>query len=116
MRLSPHFIESEFRCPCCLDIKCHPLLIVGLEELREKIGKPIKINSGYRCPAHNAKVGGKPTSLHLQGHAADIAVRGMTGDDLYQIAKTIKGFAGLGVGARFLHVDVGPGPRRTWRY
>lgn len=43
-----------------------------LDPLREWYGKPIYVNSGYRCPQLNRMVGGKPTSLHLKGEAADI--------------------------------------------
>lgn len=43
-----------------------------LDPLREWYGKPIYVNSGYRCPQLNRMVGGKPTSQHLKGEAADI--------------------------------------------
>lgn len=43
-----------------------------LDPLREWYGKPIYVNSGYRCPQLNHMVGGKPTSQHLKGEAADI--------------------------------------------
>ncbi len=42
-----------------------------LDPLREKVGK-IRINSGYRTPEHNAKVGGSITSQHVKGEAVDI--------------------------------------------
>jgi len=44
-----------------------------LDPLREKYGKPIRVNSGYRCPKHNLAVGGASRSQHLLGEAADIA-------------------------------------------
>lgn len=43
-----------------------------LDPLREKYGKPIIVNSGYRCLALNKVVGGSKTSQHLLGLAADI--------------------------------------------
>ena len=43
-----------------------------LDPLREQLGKPIYVNSGYRCPRHNLKVGGAVNSQHLKGEAADI--------------------------------------------
>lgn len=43
-----------------------------LDPVREWYGKPIYVNSGYRCPQLNRMVGGKPTSQHLKGEAADI--------------------------------------------
>lgn len=46
-----------------------------LDPIRELYGKPIYINSGYRCPALNKAVGGVPTSEHMKGMAADIDTR-----------------------------------------
>lgn len=43
-----------------------------LDPIREMWGKPLHVNSGYRCLALNKAVGGKPTSQHLKGEAADI--------------------------------------------
>ena len=44
-----------------------------LDPLRLFYGKPISINSGYRCPELNRAVGGVSTSQHLRGEAADIS-------------------------------------------
>ena len=43
-----------------------------LQPLRDKYGKPMKVNSGYRCKELNEIVGGVPTSQHRLGEAADI--------------------------------------------
>ena len=43
-----------------------------LDPLREAYGKPIRVNSGYRCPRLNTLVGGSPNSQHMRGEAADI--------------------------------------------
>lgn len=43
-----------------------------LDPLRELYGKPIYVNSGYRCPELNKAVGGSNTSQHMTGCAADI--------------------------------------------
>lgn len=43
-----------------------------LDPLREKYGKPILVNSGYRSPALNKAVNGSKTSQHMKGLAADI--------------------------------------------
>jgi uncharacterized protein YcbK (DUF882 family) len=43
-----------------------------LDPLRIWYGKPITVNSGYRCPALNKVVGGAATSRHMSGQAADI--------------------------------------------
>lgn len=43
-----------------------------LDGVREIYGKPITVNSGYRCPELNKAVGGSATSDHAKGFAADI--------------------------------------------
>ena len=43
-----------------------------LDPLREAWGRPIHVNSGYRCAELNKAVGGSPTSHHVKGMAADI--------------------------------------------
>ena len=52
-------------------------LCVWLEVLRDKVAHPIVINSGYRSPQLNRKVGGAATSNHLTGCAVDIRTNGM---------------------------------------
>ena len=47
-----------------------------LQPLRDYVGKPIPISSGFRCPALNSKVGGVNTSQHVKGQAADINIGG----------------------------------------
>ena len=43
-----------------------------LDPVREAWGKPIKVNSGYRCPKLNKAVGGVANSQHMKGEAADL--------------------------------------------
>ena len=48
------------------------LVLNVLQPLRDAWGKPLPLNSGYRCPEVNKLVGGQPTSQHLKGEAADV--------------------------------------------
>lgn len=74
-QLSEHFNASEFVCPCCGTGTVKPRLIELLEQLRAELGNnPIHVNSGYRCPKHNAEVGGVANSQHVFGNAADITI------------------------------------------
>ena len=84
-RLSPHFTLGEFtksNHPEVYNIPSHEAianlkrLCVWLEVLREKASQPIIINSGYRSPQLNKKVGGVAGSNHLTGCAVDIRVLG----------------------------------------
>ena len=86
-KLSEHFKLGEFTKssshPEVYNIPSHEAIanlkrVCGwLEVLRKRNGKPIIINSGYRSPQLNKKIGGVPTSNHLTGCAADIRVADM---------------------------------------
>lgn len=73
-----YFKEKEFQCRCCGQLpdeaKKNVVALVSaiLDPVREKLGKPIYVNSGYRCHKHNLKVGGAVNSQHMKGEAADI--------------------------------------------
>ena len=58
-----------------------------IQPLREKLNKPITINSGYRGEAVNKAVGGVSTSQHCSGEAADIECPGMSNPDLANFIK-----------------------------
>lgn len=55
-------------------LKLQKLIEAVLDPLREWYGKPIKVNSGYRCEALNKAIGGAKPSQHMLGEAADITV------------------------------------------
>ena len=86
-KLSEHFTLGEFTKsnshPEVYNIPSHEAianmkrLCQWLEVLRERAGTPIRINSGYRSPQLNKKIGGVANSNHLTGCAVDIRVSGM---------------------------------------
>ena len=86
-KLSEHFSLGEFTKsnshPEIYNIPSHEAianltnLSKWLEALRSRAGAPIIINSGYRSPQLNKRIGGVPTSNHLTGCAVDIRVSGM---------------------------------------
>lgn len=119
-RLSKNFMASEFWCKCgCNEFEISSTLILGLQELRDIIGKPIIVNSGFRCAKHNQAVGGSPRSQHLFGKAADIQSPGMLPLEIAEIAKYIDVFTEGGIGLYtkqgFIHLDVRGYPAR-WKY
>ena len=84
-KLSEHFVLGEFtksNYPEVYNIPSHEAIAnlkrvcVWLEVLRERYNEPIRINSGYRSPQLNRKVGGAATSNHLTGCAVDIRTSG----------------------------------------
>lgn len=62
-------------------LKLQKLIEAVLDPLREWYGKPIKVNSGYRCEALNEAVGGSPTSQHKLYEAVDITVGTKKGNE-----------------------------------
>jgi len=82
-----------------------------LEPLRAFMGKPVQITSGFRSPAHNARIGGAKNSLHTTGMAADIAVGGIP--EQIKVAAFLSklddvGGIGLYEAKGIVHVDVRP--------
>jgi hypothetical protein len=85
IKLSEHFTFAEMtrtntrieNVPNEAQVENLKRLCGWLERLREKVGKPIIINSGYRSEAVNKAVGGVKSSNHLTGCAADIHVTGI---------------------------------------
>lgn len=73
-----HFKFEEFRCRCCggfppqARANIEALVTEVLDPARQKFGGPVLVNSGYRCPKHNAEVGGVKNSQHMKGEAADV--------------------------------------------
>ena len=49
-----------------------------MEQVEQALGKKAIIDSAFRSPQVNKKVGGSPTSAHLDGDAVDFFVYGMT--------------------------------------
>ena len=88
------------------------LIAEVLDPLREWYGKPIYINSGYRCEALNKAVGGVDNSYHLTGCAADIAVNSYEDNGkLFEYIKENLPFTELGWegGGAWVHVALVPG-------
>lgn len=118
--LSANFDRSEFACKCgCGADHISAVLVDQLQRLRNFMRVPIVINSGVRCPAYNAKVGGKPDSAHVAGDAADVAC--LDSHTRWQMKRLIyqwQLFNRIGTGQTFLHLDVSPSlPQEVeWNY
>lgn len=118
MSIGKYFEEYEFACTCerhasdghghnVLDHIIDKRLVDLLDAIRERLGVPLYINSGYRCPEHNEEVGGVSNSQHVEGTAADITYDGIDVDYLAAIAEEC-GADGIGryYDQDFVHVDV----------
>lgn len=101
-----YFKKEEFKCSCCSENKINDQLLRKLDEAREIAQTPFKINSGYRCKKHNAKIGGEPESAHTLGLACDISAQ--TSAQKYKILSALLkvGFERIGVYKTFIHCDI----------
>ena len=67
-----NFKVSEFACKHCGKNEIDQRVLNMAQELRDYLGVPIIVNSGYRCEFHNREVGGVKNSKHILGKAADL--------------------------------------------
>ncbi len=115
-RCAAFFTFREFKSKGNGWIKISRTHAFRLDRLRERVG-PISIISGYRDPAHNARVGGASRSEHMRGTATDIPQRWHV-----NMVRGLHLFTGIGYVGRtglVAHVDSRPGdPHRptTWVY
>lgn len=106
-KLSEHFKANEFQCKD----KTEGLLVANelvevLEKIRNHFNAPVIVNSGYRTPSWNRKVGGAPNSYHCKGMAADIVVKGHSSREVAKFADSIMEQGGVIRYTNFTHIDV----------
>jgi uncharacterized protein YcbK (DUF882 family) len=111
----PNFTPKEIACKGTGELVVVLYAMDCLQELRNTLGRPIRITSAYRSRLHNARVGGVPFSAHralVPGVLAfDILLHNQYRDQLYHQAQ-LANFTGFGFYKSFLHVDTGR--PRTW--
>ena len=123
MQLTTNFYLREFECNDGTDIPQKYVsnvkkLAENLQVLRDEIKQPIHINSSYRHPAYNKKIGGAKFSQHLTASASDITARDITPKKLSKtILKLIKqgkmDKGGVGLYNGFVHYDI-RGKKAMW--
>lgn len=89
-------------------------LVDKLSLLQGVAGREFNINSGYRDPDHNARVGGAKKSQHIHGNAVDLDVSGLSNEERIKVIEQASslGFTGIGVYKTAIHLDLGN--RRSW--
>ena len=113
VQISKYFKVKEFACK-----DGSPVVFIDdylcniLDILRNKLGKPVIITSGYRTPEWNAKCDGAKYSYHMRGMAADIRVNGVNPKKVANILNEIvPDECGIIVYSGWVHIDV-----RTSKY
>jgi uncharacterized protein YcbK (DUF882 family) len=124
MKLTNNFSKSEFECKCGCDMPKEVLYNVQkvanqLQVLRELTGS-IKVNSAYRCPNHNKKIGGVSSSQHILGKACDIVISGYKPSKTFDLIESLINEGellqgGLGKYNNFTHYDIRKNKAR-WDY
>ncbi len=109
-QLSDHFQEWEFRCPHCGRGRVDGHVVLGAEVIRKAIG-PFTPSSAWRCPVHNAAVGGGSHSQHLFGKAIDVPQpRKYNIFEMFEAVLEAKVFKAGGIGVYeergFIHCDI----------
>ena len=109
-KLSSNFQVKEFACKDGSDaVLVAPRLVMVLQSIRDHFGAPITINSAYRTPQYNDKVGGAAQSQHCYGTAADITVKGVAVETVAVYARKIMpDWGGVGIYKKqgFTHIDI----------
>ena len=109
-KLSTNFQVKEFACGDGSDaVLVAPRLVMVLQSIRDHFGAAVSINSGYRTPQYNEKVGGVAHSQHCYGTAADITVNGVSVAKVAAYARKIMpDWGGIGIYEKqgFTHIDV----------
>lgn len=123
MKLTPNFDLAEFHCNDGTKVPAELMpnvreLAANLQVLRDEIGEPIRINSAYRHPAYNKRIGGATNSQHLLAKAADITAKSYTPKKLAAVVERLikegkMKQGGIGIYPGFTHYDV-RGTKARW--
>lgn len=106
-KVGQHFKVKEFACQDGSQVVfIDDYLISILDILRNQVGKPVYINSGYRTPTRNKAVNGAKYSYHMRGMAADIRVNGINPKEIAdKLNKIVPDKCGIIVYNRWVHID-----------
>lgn len=127
IKFSTNFDSTEFVCQCkrpaCVEQRISIDLIEKLQEIRNEVGSPLDVTSGYRCFNHQQEMKEAGTvstviatkSTHVRGDAADIRFPdNKTKEQFMEICE--KHFESIGTANSFLHLDLRIGKKRRWVY
>jgi len=101
-----YFSQKEFVCPCCGELNIHYEFLLVLDELRRLCGFPLIVSSGYRCPKHNASVGGVKDSAHVKGLAVDLIAENSHKRHVILKKAFEINIQRIGIGQSFIHLDI----------
>ena len=112
-----YFSVEESQCPCgCGQVvkSGHPIWSAA-SRIREVIGKPMTITSGYRCRIYNQTLKNSAKhSKHIEGCALDLSTVNLTGNEKYCFVEEAMKFGlRIGIYQNHIHIDYSPGEHRV---
>ena len=120
----PNFSKAEFDCKHTGKNEMRPEFLDKLQMLRDVLGFPLVVTSGYRDPSHPVEARKSKPGQHSEGIACDIrAPDGATAFKIVESALRL-GFTGIGVAqdsgrprpSRFIHLDIRTTTPVMWSY
>lgn len=113
------FPMRERACPCCGAAEIDPVFLERLVNARLDADIPFSVNSMYRCPDHNRKIG-STSNNHPAGKAADIKCNDSRSRFIIVASLIRAGFTRIGIAKTFIHCDsmdnIGTPPEVIWLY
>lgn len=109
----PSFSPQEIACRGDNKLAVDAAAMTKLQALRDRLGVPLIVNSAYRSPEYNRRIGGASRSQHMEAKAFDISMANHN-PAVFEAAARAVGFTGFGFYQRnnFMHIDTGPA--REW--
>jgi uncharacterized protein YcbK (DUF882 family) len=127
-QIAKNFSIDEFKCRDGVSVPWDLvenviMLAKNLQILRDRVGVPITVISGYRSPLYNKSIDGAKRSFHMKAMAADIRVKGMSPGDVRGVIEELieaghgggpgMSQGGLGSYRSFTHYDI-RGTKARW--
>lgn len=111
-KLSKNFTKQELACSCCGKCEMFPEMVNVLQTIRNELGKPVFVSSGYRCHNHPVESMKEIKGEHTFGMAVDIICHGAVAHEILRLAKSL-GVTRIGMNqkgrasSRFIHIGIG---------
>lgn len=109
----PNFSHDELACSHTGICNIDPGLMDELQAMRDAVGEPLYVSSGYRDPSHPLEARKPRPGSHSLGLAVDVTCSGRLAYDVVGLA-TLQDFTGIGIAqsgphhSRYVHLDIAP--------
>ena len=117
-----NFNVSEFACHCGCGYNVIDQRVINMAQaIRDKLGVPVRVNSGCRCEKNNSRAGGVKGSFHVKGKACDLSCC-LGATKMFEAVQKLKAdgklpdleYCILYKGKNFIHIDCGGKRKSLW--